>query len=158
MPSPTWETRSARTALFPCSPTTLLALGAWAYAGQTGRYVDAGAYFSGLGFVWDGVFVVWALLSWRVITRAYFRETIVADVPFWRWAGRYVSENVLIALYRASYFYGIARWTAWLIPAHVVRNFAFDLRWGGPHWAPRVYADEQNPDPRRRASAPAAAR
>ena len=56
----------------------LFAVGAWAYAGQTGRYVDAGAYFSGLGFVWDGVFVVWALLSWRVITRAYFRETIVA--------------------------------------------------------------------------------
>ena len=37
----------------------LFAVGAWAYAGQTGRYVDAGAYFSGLGFVWDGVFVVW---------------------------------------------------------------------------------------------------
>ena len=79
----------------------LFAVGAWAYAGQTGRYVDAGAYFSGLGFVWDGVFVVWALLSWRVITRAYFRETIVAADPFWRWAGRYVSENVLIVLYRA---------------------------------------------------------
>ena len=99
----------------------LFAVGAWAYAGQTGRYVDAGAYFSGLGFVWDGVFVVWALLSWRVITRAYFRETIVAADPFWSWAGRYVSENVLIVLYRASYFYGIARWTAWLIWAHVVR-------------------------------------
>ena len=93
----------------------LFAVGAWAYAGQTGRYVDAGAYFSGLGFVWDGVFVVWALLSWRVITRAYFRETIVAVDLFWRWAGRHVSENVLIVLYRASYFYGIARWTAWLI-------------------------------------------
>ena len=74
----------------------LFAVGAWAYAGQTGRYVDAGAYFSGLGFVWDGVFVVWALLSWRVITRAYFRETIVVADPFWSWAGRYVSENVLI--------------------------------------------------------------
>ncbi len=59
----------------------LFAIGAWAYAGQTGRYMDAGAYFSGLGFVWDGVFVVWAILSWRVITRAYFRETIVARRP-----------------------------------------------------------------------------
>ena len=82
-----------------------------------------------------------------MITRAYFRETIVAADPFWRWAGRYVSENVLIALYRASYFYGIARWTAWLIWAHVVRNFAFDLRWGGPRWVPRVYADELNAAP-----------
>jgi membrane-bound metal-dependent hydrolase YbcI (DUF457 family) len=29
----------------------LFSVGAWAYAGQTGRYTDAGAYFSGLGFV-----------------------------------------------------------------------------------------------------------
>jgi hypothetical protein len=58
-----------------------------------------------------------------------------------------VSENVLIALYRASYFYGIARWTAWLIWAHVVRNFAFDLRWGGPRWVPRVFADDLNAAP-----------
>ena len=106
-----------------------------------------GAYFSGLGFVWDGVFVVWALLSWRVITRAYFRETIVAADPFWSWAGRYVSENVLIVLYRASYFYGIARWTAWLIWAHLVRSFAFDLRWGGPRWVPRVFAEDLNAAP-----------
>ena len=47
----------------------LFSVGAWAYAGQTGRYIDAGAYFSGLGFVWDGVFVVWGILSWRVLTR-----------------------------------------------------------------------------------------
>ena len=125
----------------------LFAVGAWAYAGQTGRYVDAGAYFSGLGFVWDGVFVVWAILSWRVITRAYFRETIVAADPFWRWAGRYVSETVLVTLYRASYFYGIARWTAWLIWAHLVRSFAFDFRWGGPRWVPRVYAEDLNAAP-----------
>jgi membrane-bound metal-dependent hydrolase YbcI (DUF457 family) len=125
----------------------LFSVGAWAYAGQTGRYVDAGAYFSGLGFVWDGVFVVWAILSWRVITRAYFMETIVAADPFWRWAGRYVSESVLIVLYRASYFYGIARWTAWLIWAHVVRSFAFDLRWGGPRWVPRVFAEDLNAAP-----------
>jgi hypothetical protein len=122
----------------------LFAVGAWAYAGQTGRYVDAGAYFSGLGFVWDGVFVVWAILSWRVLTRGYFRQTVMAADPFWRWAGRYVSESVLVAMYRASFFYGVARWTAWLIWAHVVRSFAFDLRWGGPRWVPRIYADELN--------------
>jgi hypothetical protein len=122
----------------------LFAAGAWAYAGQTGRYTDAGAYFSGLGFVWDGVFVVWALLSWRVITRGYFRTTVMAADPFWSWAGRYLSETTLVALYRASYFYGIVRWTAWLIWAHVVRSFAFDLRWGGPRWVPRVYARELN--------------
>ena len=122
----------------------LFAAGAWAYAGQTGRYVDAGAYFSGLGFVWDGIFVVWAILSWRVLTRGYFRTTVMAADPFWRWAGRHLSETTLVALYRASFFYGVARWTAWLLWAHVVRSFAFDLRWGGPRWVPRIYADELN--------------
>ena len=127
--------------LFPFT-THHFAVGAWAYAGQTGRYTDAGAYYSGLGFVWDGVWVVWALLSWQVLTRRYFRDTIVQVDPFWTWAGRYVSETVLIALYRTSYFYGIARWTAWLIWAHLVRSFAFDLSFGGPFWVQRVKASE----------------
>ena len=98
--------------------------------------------------MWDGVFVVWALLSWRVITRGYFRTTVMAADPFWNWAGRYLSETTLVALYRVSYFYGIARWTAWLIWAHVARSFAFDLRWGGPSWVPRVNARELNAAPR----------
>ena len=135
----------------------LFAAGAWAYAGQTGRYVDAGAYFSGLGFVWDGVFVVWAILSWRVLTRGYFRTTVMSADPFWRWAGRHLSETTLVALYRASFFYGVARWTAWLIWAHVVRSFAFDLRWGGPRWVPRVFADELNSGGTAHAAARAAA-
>ena len=125
----------------------LFSVGAWAYAGQTGRYMDAGAYYSGLGFVWDGVFVVWGILSWRVLTRGYFRETVAVADPFWRWAGGSLSETTLVTLYRTSFFYGIARWTAWLIWAHVVRAFAFDLRWGGPRWVPRVYADELNSAP-----------
>jgi membrane-bound metal-dependent hydrolase YbcI (DUF457 family) len=125
----------------------LFAAGAWAYAGQTGRYVDAGAYFSGLGFVWDGFFVVWGILCWRVLTRGYFRTTVMAADPFWRWAGRYLSETTLVALYRASFFYGVGRWTAWLIWAHLVRSYTFDLRWGGPRWVPRVYADELNAAP-----------
>jgi len=90
---------------------------------------------------------VWGILSWRVLTRGYFRTTVMAADPFWGWAGRYLSETTLVALYRASFFYGVARWTAWLIWAHVVRSFAFDLRWGGPRWVPRVYADELNSAP-----------
>jgi membrane-bound metal-dependent hydrolase YbcI (DUF457 family) len=129
--------------LFPFS-TDLVAVGAWAYAGQTGRLTDAGAYFSGLGFVWDGIFVVWALLSWRVLTRAYFRETIAVADPFWGWAGRYLSETALLALYRASFFYGICRWAAWLIWAHVVHSYPFDVSWGGPHWVDAVHASELN--------------
>jgi len=106
-----------------------------------------GAYYSGLGFVWDGVFVVWGILCWRVLTRGYFRETVAVADPFWSWAGRYLSETTLLTLYRTSFFYGIARWTAWLIWAHLFRGFALDLRWGGPRWVPHVYSSELNSAP-----------
>jgi membrane-bound metal-dependent hydrolase YbcI (DUF457 family) len=122
----------------------LVALGAWAYAGQTSRYTDAGAYFSGLGFVWDGVFLVWGVLGWRVLTRAYFRETILPADPVWQKASRYLSETTLVAIYRISFFYGACRWVAWLVWAHLVRSFAFDLSWGGPKWVPAVRASELN--------------
>jgi membrane-bound metal-dependent hydrolase YbcI (DUF457 family) len=118
---------------FPFSTETI-GLGAWAYAGQVGRVLDAGAYFSGLGFVWDGVWVVYGLVAWRILTRDYFRATIVPADPFWSWAGRRVPEAALLALYRASFFYGTTRWAAWLIWAHVVHDFPFDLSWGGPDW------------------------
>ena len=119
--------------LFPFT-TEQISAGAWAYAGETGRYTDAGAYFSGLGFVWDGVWVVYGLFAWRVLTRAYFRETIVPADPFWGWAGRRLPETALLALYRASFFYGTTRWIAWLLWAHVLHDFEFDLSWGGPDW------------------------
>lgn len=128
---------------FPFS-THLFSVGAWAYAGQTGRWMDAGAYYSGIGFVWDGVFVVWGLLCWRVLTTGYFRGTIAAVDPFWRWAGRYLPETALITLYRASFFYGICRWSAWLIWAHLVRSYSFDVTWGGPHWVHAVHSSDLN--------------
>lgn len=120
---------------FPFSTETI-GIGAWAYAGQTDRLTDAAAYFSGLGFVWDGVWVVYGLFAWRILTKAYFRETIVPADPFWGWVGRWVPEAALLALYRASFFYGTTRWVAWLIWAHVIHNFPFDLSWGGPDWVP----------------------
>ena len=46
-------------------------LNAWAYAGQTGRMTDAAAYFSGLGGMWDAVWIVYGLFAWRVITGEY---------------------------------------------------------------------------------------
>jgi hypothetical protein len=73
-----------------------------------------------------------------VLRRAYFRETIAPADPFWGWAGRRLPEAVLLALYRASFFYGVTRWTAWLIWAHVLHDYPFDLGWGGPHWVPAV--------------------
>ena len=121
--------------LFPFTTETVH-LDAWAYAGQTDRFTDAGAYYSGLGWVWDGVWVAYGLFAWRVLTRSYFRETVVGADPFWGWAGRWVPEAALVTLYRTSFFYGSARWLAWLIWAHVVHDFEFDLTWGGPHWVP----------------------
>jgi membrane-bound metal-dependent hydrolase YbcI (DUF457 family) len=132
------------TMLFFPFTTHLFSLGAWAYAGQTGRYVDAGAYFSGLGFVWDGFWLAWGVLSWRVLTRAYFRETIMVADPFWGRAARYFPETALVAMYRISFFYGTCRWIAWLIWAHVVRSFAFDLSWGGPKWVDAVRSKDLN--------------
>ncbi|MDP9492422.1 MAG: metal-dependent hydrolase [Actinomycetota bacterium] len=119
---------------FPFSTETI-GVGAWAYAGQTGRFTDAGAYFSGLGFAFEGIWVIYGLLSWRILRREYFREVIVkADPRFWGFAGRWFPESALLALYRASFFYGTTRWIAWLIWAHIVHDYAFDLSWGGPHW------------------------
>ncbi len=123
---------------FPFSTETF-GLGAWAYAGQTDRLTDAGAYFSGLGFVWDGVWILYGLLSWRILTRDYFRETIVPADPVWSWIGRWLPEAALLALYRASFFYGTTRWVAWLIWAHLINDYPFDLSWGGPDWVEAAY-------------------
>ncbi|MDQ3993875.1 MAG: metal-dependent hydrolase [Actinomycetota bacterium] len=123
---------------FPFS-TEHITVGAWAYAAQAGRYTDAGAYFSGPAFAFEGFWVAYALLSWRVLTRSYFHEVIVPADGFWRWLGRWAPEAAMLALYRASWFYGTTRWLAWIIWAHVVHDFDFDLSWGGPHWVDAVY-------------------
>ena len=33
--------------------------------------------------------------------------------PFFGWAGKTLSEPLLLAIYRAAYFYGVCRWIAW---------------------------------------------
>lgn len=115
-----------------------VSFGAWAYAGETGRFTDASAYFSSLGFVWDGFWIALVLLNWRVLTTDYFRSDIVPEDPFWTWVGAYLPEQALVVLYRGPFFYGVTRWIAWLIWAHVLHDNAFDLSWGGPDWVPAV--------------------
>jgi len=129
--------------LFPFT-THLFSIGAWAYAGQMGRQIDAGAYFSGLGFVWDGVWVVWAVISWRVLTRDYFRRTVMIGDSFWGWASGSLSERLLINVYRAAFFYGVCRWIAWTIWAHGVQSFRLDVSWGGPHWVHAIHSSQVN--------------
>jgi LexA-binding, inner membrane-associated putative hydrolase len=121
---------------FPFS-TYHVSLGAWAYAGQLGRMTDAAAYFSGLGWVWDGVWVLLAVyFAFRgLLSTRYFRSIIYPTDPFWAWIGRRgVPESAMVVLYRGVFFWGTCRWIAWLIWAHVVHSYPFDLSWGGPHW------------------------
>jgi membrane-bound metal-dependent hydrolase YbcI (DUF457 family) len=123
--------------LFPFT-THQFAVGAWAYAGQLGRTLDAGAYFSGLGFVWDGIWIAMGLINWRVLTRDYFYTNIRPVDPSWQWMGQRLPEPAVLALYRGSFCWGTFRWTAWVIWAHVIENFPFSLEWGGPAWVPDV--------------------
>ena len=109
-------------------------VGAWAYAGQTGRMTDAAAYFSGLGSMWDLVWILYGVYAWRVLTSEYFNSYIFPVERSWSWANRLLPRAGLLALYRAAFFYGTCRWIAWTIWAHVIHHYPYDLSWGGPHW------------------------
>ena len=118
--------------LFPW--THHFSVGAWAYAGQTGRSTDAAAYFSGLGGMWDLVWIVYGFYSWQVLTRSYFEQRVFTADGFWPKLNRFVPITALLVFYRAAFFYGTSRWIAWTIWAHVVHHYPYDLSWGGPHW------------------------
>lgn len=132
--------------LFPFT-TLNWTLETWAYAATKdgGKYLDAAAYYSSLGLVMDVVWLVVVLCSWRVLTREYWRTNVVpADAHGWAALGKYLPERALLALYRATFFYGIARlfswsiWTRWVarpVIDGVERvGFPIDLSWTGPYW------------------------
>ena len=119
----------------------------WAYAATVdgGKYLDAAAYYSSLGLVMDLFWLAVVLVGWRVLTREYWRTNIVpADARVWAFFGRFLPERGLIALYRATFFYGICRlisWSAWTrivaqptIDGVKRRGFPIDLSWTGPWW------------------------
>lgn len=132
--------------VFPLS-TQSWSVQTWAYAATTegGKYLDAAAYYSSLGLVMDLFWLVVVLCSWRVLTREYWRTQIVpADARAWAWLGRFLPERGLVALYRATFFYGVCRLISWTTWAHLVarpvidgveRNgYPFDFSWTGPWW------------------------
>ena len=121
--------------LFPMS-TMRVSFDAWAYAGESGRLQDAAAYFSSLGFVWDGFWLAVALANWRVLTFDYFQREVQPRDPFWKLVGKVLPLSAQVIVYRGAFFYGSARWVAWLIWAHLLDTYAFDLSWGGPAWIP----------------------
>src|SRR5581483_2694459 len=98
------------------------------------RGTDAAAYFSGLGGMWDAVWIVYGVFSWRVLTRSYFEEHVYTADGFWPKVNRFVPTSALLVFYRAAFFYGTSRWIAWTVWAHVIHHYPYDLSWGGPHW------------------------
>lgn len=131
---------------FPFS-TENLSIGTWAYAATPGgKYLDARAYYSSFGFVMDAVWLVILLLSWRVLTERYWREVIVpADPKVWAWMGRRLPQRALLAVYRATFFYGLCRliaWTSWAHLLHPEALLGWDLTWGGPDWVPAFRLSE----------------
>ncbi len=119
----------------------------WAYAATIdgGKYLDAAAYYSSLGLVMDLAWLVVVLISWRVLTREYWRTNVVpSDARVWAWFGRVLPERGLLALYRATFFYGVCRLISWSLWARLVANpvidgvkhagYPMDLSWTGPWW------------------------
>ena len=132
--------------LFPLS-TLNWTLETWAYAATKagGKYLDAAAYYSSLGLMMDLFWLAVVLMSWRVLTREHWRTQIVpADPHVWSWLAQRMPERALLALYRATFFYGLCRLLAWTGWAHVFatpvidgvkrRGYPFDLSWTGPWW------------------------
>lgn len=125
---------------FPFS-TENFSVGTWAYAATPGgKYLDARAYYSSFGFVMDALWLAILLFSWHVLTERYWREEIVAaDPKVWAWLGRRLPQRALLAVYRATFFYGLCRliaWTSWAHLLHPDRARGWDLSWGGPDWIP----------------------
>jgi hypothetical protein len=84
----------------------------WSYAATVsgGKYLDAAAYYSSLGLVMDLLWLGVVLRSWRVLTRDYWRTQIVPPDPHgWARLGRLMPERALLALYHATFFYGVCR-------------------------------------------------
>lgn len=143
--------------LFPFS-TINWSIQTWAYAATRdgGKYLDAAAYYSSLGLVMDVFWMLVVLRSWRVLSREYWRTNVVpADPRVWAWLGRWLPERGLLALYRATFFYGATRLVAWSIYAHVIarpvlngvryRGYPFDFSWTGPWWLPARHLPHVNP-------------
>lgn len=130
----------------------------WAYAATVdgGKYLDAAAYYSSLGLVMDLFWLVVVLVSWRVLTREYWRTHVVpADPHAWAWLGRFMPERALVALYQATFFYGVCRMVAWSTWAHLIERpvidgverfgYPLDLSWTGPWWLDARSLDHVHP-------------
>lgn len=125
--------------LFPFS-TQRYAVGMSTYSAQTGRYTDTAAYYSGLGGVWDLVWLALGLASFEVLRQRYFDAQVEPADPLWGWLRRrfHLKDTTIVAMYRAWFVYGACRIVAWTLWARLLNpdrgTNTVDLTWGGPHW------------------------
>lgn len=113
--------------------------GMWGYAAQEGQTGDGISYYSSLGGIWDMFWLVIVLFHREVLTRKYFFSTVVPDDDVWAWFRRKfrLSDGMMLAMYRAYFFYGACRIWAWFIRARWIHPKPLDLSWGGPYWIPK---------------------
>ncbi len=116
-------------------------LGMWQYASQAGRYGDAAAYYSSLGWAWDVVWLVLlVLLARKVLTAEYFHTHVEPVDPLWDTLQRKLRmpDHVRRAVFRAYVVYGAARLVGWFLWARLVNPKrgieTLDLSWTGPRW------------------------
>ena len=84
--------------MFPFS-TLNWSLHTWAYAAtvQGGKYLDAASYYSSLGLVMDVFWLVVVLVSWRCLTREFWRTNVVPGDPYvWSWLGQWFDDRGLL--------------------------------------------------------------
>lgn len=113
-------------------------IGWWAYGAGEGKHGDAIAYYSSPGFLMDSIVLSLVLIfAWRVLSTRYFWAVIYpVDQRTWDWLQRRfdMPDRVLVAFYRAFFFYGACRIVSWTLWVHVVQRAPWDLSWGGPWW------------------------
>jgi membrane-bound metal-dependent hydrolase YbcI (DUF457 family) len=132
---------SVGTMLFFPFTTQHYSFGMWQYASQEGRYGDAAAYFSSLGWAWDVVWIVLVLLLARkALTAEYFHTNVEPVDPFWGiLEHRFrIPDHVRRAVFRAYIVYGAARVVSWFLWARFLNPErgveTMDLSWTGPSW------------------------
>ena len=132
--------------LFPFT-TLNWTLQTWAYAATIdgGKYLDAAAYYSSLGLGHGPV-----LAGRRAVLVAGAHPRVLAHAGRARRPAHLglvrplLPERGLLALYRATFFYGVCRLIAWSTWAHFVarpvidgvehHGYPLDLSWTGPWW------------------------
>lgn len=112
-------------------------IGMWAYGAGEGKHGDAIAYYSSPGFIMDAtVLLLVIFFAWRALSSEFFWTHVEPADPAWGWIQRRFTmpDRVVVAFYRAFFFYGATRIVAWTIWAHWLEGAPWDLSWGGPFW------------------------